>query len=266
LNLYGQSGNFHIVGNTPVEVAGSDVNDVVINIVPAGTLRGRIQVEGRSKNEGEAPSLGSVQIGLEPADEMMRGWQSAYPRQDGSFRIENLDPDKYELRLYRLPDGAYLKSVQLGQQEMLGKELDFSQGAAGELLITLSYGVGEVSGTVQMPQQEANSEASSNKPATNASIVLVPEELRPDGSGFEYGNTTQTGSFSVKNVPPGRYRAYALEDVKREQMDNPDFLKQLETKGVELELQANGKKQIQLTLIPATDTQRILAQVGMDAQ
>jgi hypothetical protein len=76
---------------------------------------------------------------------------------------------------------------------------------------------------VQTPQQEAGSEASSNKPVSATSIALVPEELRPDGSGFQYGNTTQTGTFSIKNVPPGRYRAYALEDMKRDQMDNPTF-------------------------------------------
>ena len=98
---------------------------------------------------------------------------------------------------------------------MLGKDLDFTQGVSGELLITLSYGVAEVGGTVQMPQQNASTDGSSNKPATAASIVLVPEDLRPDGSGIEYGNPTQTGTFSIKNVAPGRYRAYAFEEMKR---------------------------------------------------
>ncbi len=45
------------------------------------------------------------------------------------------------------PDGAYLKSVRFGQQEMLGKEIDLSQGASGELEITFRYGAAEVDGT-----------------------------------------------------------------------------------------------------------------------
>lgn len=265
LNLYSRSGNFQMVGSTPVEVAGADVNDVIINIIPPGTLRGRIQVEGGSQNAGDTANLSSVQIGLEPTDEVMRGGDSGYPKQDGTFSLENLDPGKYDLRLWPPPEGTYIKSVQLGQQEMLGKELDFTQGVAGELLITLSYGVAEADGTVQMPDQGSGSGAST-KPVTAASIVLVPEELRPDGSGVEYGNTTQNGTFSVKNVPPGRYHAYAFEEMKREQLDNPDFLKQIESKGVEVELKENDKKQIQLTLIPATDTQRILAQLGIEGQ
>ena len=195
----------------------------------------------------------------------MRGWHSAYAKQDGAFSIESVGPDKYDLELWPTSEGTYIKSVQLGQQEMLGKELDFTQGVAGELLITLSYGVAEADGTVQMSDQGSSSGAS-NKPATAASIVLVPEELRPDGSGIEYGSPTQTGTFSIKNVAPGRYHAYAFEEMKRDQMDNPDFLKQIESKGVEVELTENDRKQIQLTLIPAADTQKILAQLGVEGQ
>jgi hypothetical protein len=264
LNLYEESSDFHVLGTTLVEVSGSEVNDVVINVVPASTLRGRIQVEGATPGASEAPNLGSVRVALQGMNESAYGSGEAYAKSDGSFAIESLSPGRYALHLFPTLDGAYIKSVQLGQQEMLGKELDFSQGVSGALLITLGYGVAEVNGTVQTPQQEAGSEASSNKPVSATSIALVPEELRPDGSGFQYGNTTQTGTFSIKNVPPGRYRAYALEDMKRDQMDNPDFLKQLESKGVELEVKENDKKQIQLTLIPAAETQRILTQLGID--
>ena len=49
-------------------------------------------------------------------------------------------------------------------------------------------------------------------------------------------------------------------------MDNPDFLKQLEPKGVEVEVKENDKKQVQLTLIPAADVQQILVQLGIEGQ
>ncbi len=266
LNLFGESASLQVVGRTPVDVAGADVNDVVVNIVPAGTLQGRIQIEGAPQNGGDSSNLSSIQIELQPADRGIYSWGAAFAKPDGSFSIENLNPGTYNLRLFPMIDGTYIKSMQFGQQEMLGKEFDFTQGVSGELLITLAYGVAEVSGTVQMPQQEGGSDTSSNKPVTAASIVLMPEELRPDGSGIEYGNTTQTGTFSIKNVPPGRYRAYALEEMKRDQMDNPDLLKQLESKGIEVDLKENAKQQLQLTLIPAADIQRILAQLGIDAQ
>lgn len=266
LTLYGGSGMLRQVGRMPVEVAGSDVNGVVINAIPPGVVRGRVDIEGGPQTGNELANAIPMQVYLQPADEERYNWASSYLKQDGTFAIEDVSPGKYNFRLSRAPDGMHIKSVRLGQQEMFGKELDFTQGVAGELQITLAYGVAEVSGTVQMPQQDASSGNSSPKPATAASIVLVPEELRPDGSGIEYGNTTQAGTFTMKNVPPGRYRAYAMEAVKRDQMDNPDFLKQLESKGVEVDLKPNDKQPLQLTLIPAADTERILAQLGLDVQ
>lgn len=266
LNLYDESGRFHVIGSTPVEVSGSDVNDAVINVVPAGALRGRVQIEGAPQANGDVANIGSIRVQLEQIGEGRFFSEPTSVKQDGSFTIEDLDPGKYDLRLWPPPEGTYIKSVQLGQQEMLGKEFDFTQGVSGELLVTLSYGVAEVDGTVQMPSQDSSGGASSNQPATAGSIVLVPEELRPDGSGFEYGNPTQTGTFSIKNVAPGRYRAYAFEEMKRDQLDNPDFLKQIESKGVEVELKENDKKQVQLTLTPAADTQKILAQLGIEGQ
>jgi hypothetical protein len=267
LTVYQETGDFHVVGNTPVEVSGSDVNDAVINVVSAGLLRGRIQIEGAPRDNGDSVNIGSVRLHLQSAGGTGYGSGPTPVKQDGSFTIEEIDPGKYDLGMWPTPDGTYIKSVQLGQQEMLGKELDFTQGVSGELLITLSYGVAEVDGIVQMPsQQDSAGSASSNQAATAASIVLVPEELRPDGSGFEYGNTTQTGTFTIKNVAPGRYRAYAFEELKRDQMDNPDFVKQIESKGVEVELKENDKKQVQLTLIPSADTQKILAQLGIEGQ
>jgi protocatechuate 3,4-dioxygenase beta subunit len=264
LNVYGAVGLMRTIGRTPVEVTGSDVNGVLINVIASGTLRGRVDVEGGSS--GGPASASGLDVYLQPVDDQMFGWGISNTKPDGTFQFENVSPSKYDLRVVNPPDGTYLKSVRLGQQEMFGKELDFTQGVAGELQITLAYGIAEVSGTVQMPQQDASSGSSSPKPATAASIVLVPEELRPDGSGIEYGNTTQAGTFTMKNVPPGRYRAYAMEAVKRDQMDNPDFLKQLESKGVEVDLKPNDKQPLQLTLIPATDTERILAQLGLDVQ
>jgi hypothetical protein len=54
--------------------------------------------------------------------------------------------------------------------------------------------------------------------------------------------------------------------MKRDHMDNPDFLKQLASKGVDVEVKENEKKQLTLTLVPAADTQRMLAQLGIEGQ
>ena len=58
------------------------------------------------------------------------------------------------------------------------------------------------------------------------SIVLVPDVLNADGSGMYYGNANQVDSFTIKNITPGHYRAYALENVNTNELQDPDVLKQ----------------------------------------
>ncbi len=94
--------------------------------------------------------------------------------------------------------------------------------------------------------------------------MLVPETLHEDGSGMHFGNSGSGGSFTVKQVPPGHYRAYAFEKPDYQQMQNPDVLKQLESKGTDVELKENDKKQIQLPLITADDMQQIYLKLGLD--
>jgi hypothetical protein len=144
-----------------------------------------------------------------------------------------------------------LKSVRWGQQDLLGKELDFSNGASGDLEIVFRYGAAQVSGVVQIPQ-DANKTA-----PPDFTIVLVPDVLNADGSGMDFSGVDQNGTFSFKRVTPGRYLAYALEQVDNNQLQNPDVLKQLASKGTEVEVKEKDNKQIQLTPIPAGDLKRI---------
>ena len=67
-------------------------------------------------------------------------------------------------------------------------------------------------------------------------------------------------------VAPGRYRAYAFEDVNSSDLQNPDLLKALEGRGLEIELKQSKQKQIQLPLITAGDYHQAVAQLGLESQ
>ena len=67
----------------------------------------------------------------------------------------------------------------------------------------------------------------------------------------------------MTGVPPGHYRAYALEEMNYNEVQNPEVLKQLEQKGTDVEVKENDKKQIQLPLISADDFQQLLARAGL---
>jgi hypothetical protein len=95
---------------------------------------------------------------------------------------------------------------------------------------------------------------------------VVPEELNPDGSGARFLNADAKGTFSVTNLPPGRYRAYAFEEVNFSALQNPDMLKQLESKSPVFDVKENEKKQVQLPLIPRDEMAQIYARLGVQPQ
>lgn len=268
VHLFVESPQMRQLAQQDIEVGQADVNDVQLIIVPPGTLRGQLTLEGTPKTGTPAGAMKNVQIYLAGTDSsrMMFGNEPAMPKDDGSFVLENVAPGKYYLNA-NPPPGAYLKSVRFGNQEILGKELDLTQGF-GQVSLVFSYGIAEVDGAVQQPQNApaAPDEAGNSQPVATPEfqIALVPETLHEDGSGFYYGTSRGGGSFSIKQVTPGHYRAYALEQMDYGQMQNPEVLKQLEPKGVEVDVQENDKKQIQLPLITEDEMQQIYARLGIE--
>jgi hypothetical protein len=238
-----KSGSVSTMAHQPVEVSANDINDLVLAPSPMASLRGRLSVEG----DGPAKPELHPQMFLNSD----QGGSPAKFADDGTFSIENIGPGKYYPQISGVPDGTYLQSVRLGQQEMLGKELDFTNAVSGELDIIFRYGVAQLTGTIQMPQD-------ANKPsASDFTVVLISAVLSADGSGLIFGVVDQAGTFNMKSLPPGSYLAYALEQVDNNQLQNPDVLKQLASRGVEVELKEKDNKQIQLTPVPADDLKRI---------
>lgn len=267
LTAFAIGGQMRTFGRQDVDVGQGDVNDVQVDIVPPSAVHGQVSIEGNSQ-PGTAPAnLKNIRIFLSPSESMMMmGNNMAMPKDDGTFTIENVAPARYYLNA-NPPSGTYLKSVRLGSQDLRGKELDMTQGA-GQISIVFSYGVAELDGTVQFPQStsDASDGAASGQPNTtpDASIVLVPDKLNDDGSGLDFSNSGAGGSFTVKNLPPGHYRAYALERMDFNELQNPDVLKELESKGTDVDLKENDKKQIQLPLISTGDMQQIYAKLGIE--
>ncbi len=271
LSVMVMSGKVQGLAQQPVDVGAGDVNDVVLTVLPPSSLRGNIRVDGTPQAGTAAMDLANVRVNLTPADmtRMMMSTPSGQSSPDGTFRLENIQPGRYDVQA-NAPAGTYLKSVRYGQQEILGKELDLGAGAAGDLELTFRYGAAEVDGTVQAAESGSApaGTSSTGQPAASAaatSILLVPEVLNSDGSGMHFGSTNQNGTFTFKNVPPGHYRAYAFEDVDTDDLQNPEVLKQLESRGTDVELKENDRKQVQLPLISADDVQQVFARLGIDS-
>src|SRR5208283_4523330 len=72
---------------------------------------------------------------------------SAEADQSGAFRIADLAPGRYRLKVTPMPENGYLKSVRLDGVEAADGELDLSRAAQGlSLKIVVSLNGGQIQG------------------------------------------------------------------------------------------------------------------------
>jgi hypothetical protein len=259
LTVFKMQGEVRALGRVNLDVGSGDVNGVDLPLNTPGSVRGRVKIEGYAA--GNSPvDVATVHVSLFAAEPTGRTGPlpQAQPGVDGAFTLDNVLPDRYIVQT-NTPQGTYLASVVYGSSEIRGKELDLSGGVSGELTVVFRYGAAEVDGSIKSTQQNGSAPQS----APSGQILLVPDTLNADGTGVHFGSTDMSGSFSVKQIPPGHYRAYALEQMENGALQNPEFLKALEPKATDVELKENDKLQIHLPLIRSEDLRQIMGQAGL---
>jgi uncharacterized protein (DUF2141 family) len=205
-----------------------------------------MNLSGRIRVDGQTPAAFSgMQVSLrskQPADQM---WGSRPTNgkiaADGSFTLENVNPDHYSLTLSGVPDGFYTKTVRVGNQDTNISDLDLSQAAVG-IEVVLSPNAGQITGSVQNDQKQA---------ASAVTVVLVPQEQerRDQPQFYKTAMTDDTGHFTFKNLDPGQYRVYAWQDIESGAYMDPDFLKPVEAQGAALTIKESSQETVQLKLI-----------------
>jgi hypothetical protein len=166
-------------------------------------------------------------------------------KEDGSFQMEDVAPDRYNLTLNGLPDGFYVARIRSAELDVLSEGLDIFGGPPAPLDVVLSPKAAQVSGTVIDPRTQ--------KPAPAITVVLVPQEKerRNRESFYRVSTTDVSGQFTIKSLVPGEYRAYAWEETEYGAWMDPDFMKQQDNRGETVSLPEGARQAMQLNLIPA---------------
>jgi uncharacterized protein (DUF2141 family) len=186
-----------------------------------------------------------MQVSLRPKQAGDQMWGSRPPdgkiADDGSFTLENVNPDHYSLTLSGVPDGFYTKAVRVGNQDANTSDLDLSQAAAG-IEVVLSPNAGQITGMVQNDQKQA---------AAAVTVVLVPQEQerRDQPQFYKTATTDDMGHFTFKNLDPGQYKVFAWQDIESGAYMDPDFLKPVENQGAALTIKESSQETVQLKLI-----------------
>jgi hypothetical protein len=182
-------------GAVPILVTDSDLQDITIALQPAARMAGVIRVD--SNRPG--PPLSSVRVQAHPL-----------PRETG-FGDERLgapvdDAGRFELSglhgpvLVRpqVPEGWFLEGVFLGDRDITDTSTDFGTAADRQLLVTISSGGSEVSGSI----------TAAGKAAPGISLMVFSQD--PALWSFAFTTTRSThagvdGRYAVRGLRPGRY-------------------------------------------------------------
>ena len=226
----------HYRGVQRLEVGSNDISDLSIPLQPSIDLAGSVAVEGP-----DAAKYSPTSVTLVPGDGIALNGPPprATVNKDGSFKIVNVPPGVWDINPGQIPPGGYLKSMRLGDQDVLTEEMVIDSSNDAPLRIVISTQAAQVQGDV-----------SRNGQAARAVVLLAPEaRFRHVFSSYRTVPADPNGHFEIKNAAPGKYLLFAFEEFDGQSMQDPEFLKPYEAAGVPVTLREGENPPQKLSLI-----------------
>lgn len=202
------------------------------------TFRPRVSIDGYSVFEGVDTALmrGRPPGIMANSSENSNGAGTSFGF-DGEFRLMNLvESSKYYVTFKDLPEDWYVKSATYGSTNLLAGTLDARGTAADRIRIAFANGT-RLHGLVR------------DAAGKRVSVLLIdtaPQAIPRVGNRLVFAEAS--GEFTFRGVPPGTYRVFAVEQpfVGREQ--DPEFLRDFESRGTLLTLSAGKPAEVTLDI------------------
>jgi hypothetical protein len=250
--LYNSDGKTQLASRTvESQLENTEIANMELALVPGVELTGTLRMEGEAVGAAAPkrtvkldPALGYFQVNL--------GMTGGEVDRDGAFRIANIVPGKYRVKVEPLPENAYVKTLEIDGAAVTKGMADLSKvarGASAKLVIG-SNGA-QISGRVL----DANGE----RMLTNVVMIFLArdvEDIPQVGNGT--AQATPDGKYTVKAVVPGKYRLFALNAFEisgaaSASGDVIDMMKKLFERGEEIEFKEGDRITKDLKVIPMED-------------
>jgi protocatechuate 3,4-dioxygenase beta subunit len=196
------------VTNQKIEVGNDSLNSLIITLGIGVTLKGRVKAEG-----GTPAFLDQLGVVLGGDEAQWAGIGRV--KKDGSFEIASVNEGTYSVVVWELQHDWYVKSAQMGTQNVLEEGLQVSKDSPGGAMeIVLSKDSAQLEGSV----------IQHDRPLIGARVRLTPDpETRYNRTRSRSAKTDQSGRFSLTGLAPGKYKivakppsATATPDLKSE--------------------------------------------------
>jgi len=230
-----------------VDVTGSDVIGLSLQLQPTITLRGRLVFDGKSA----APDVSTVSVQLTAANGAGGGGAGTtqlgnlnvppgIATADGSFEIPHIIPDVYRLTTsVAESSGWWLRSATVNGRDVLDEGLEIAPGGdVSGAVLTFSDRQTMLSGTLLTAKDQI---------APNLFIAVFPANRalwRPDSRRVRSARSGTDGRWIVRGLPPGEYLVAALTDLDPDELRDAAFLETLLAASVKVTL-GDGEQKVQ---------------------
>ncbi len=208
-----------------------DLNDVIIKIPEARTLRGHITFEGG----GTLPDPDNVFVSPRPVDfesSPMAGGPSPFKvHPDWTFEVLAMSGRRIIVAGVSspggpsVPSGWLLKRAMINGEDVTDKPLDFRDHDVDDIELFFSREASKVTGTVS---------DDTGKAVAEYNVVIFAEDPTKWGPWSRYVAFAQAdakATFVVVGLPPGSYLAVATGTLANGEWQDPEFLKSLAKSG-----------------------------------
>jgi hypothetical protein len=228
--------------SVPVNVAGSDIEGLVISTSMGSTLTGRVIMTGSNVSANPSSMLINVvstDVGQTP---MGPGAMGTRVGSSGMFELRGLS-GAVLFRVSPLPTGWMLKAIRLNGTDITDTPYEFKGGEAlSGLEIELTDKVTQINGVV------TNSRGEPLKEYAVVVFAEASERWQPPTRFVRAGRPDQEGRFQIRGLPPGRYLAVAVEYLEQGSESDPEQLERLKQSASPLSLDEGETRQLDLKL------------------
>ena len=222
-------------GVQPAVVKGGAENQVTLKLEPGIDLAGSLKIEG---GNDELDPL----VMLTPGDAIPYNDTppQAHVKANGSFILRGVVPGIWDIGVQPVPEGGYIKSMRLGEQDVLTADMIIRPDTTEPLHIVVSTRGGILEGDVK---------TDSGKEAGPANVLAAPDgKYSHVVSFYMVAQADEKGHFKLKGLTPGTYKLYAFEALQYCAWCDPAFLKPFASQGepVEVTEGVNPSKEVRL--------------------
>jgi hypothetical protein len=224
-----------------VNVTDRDIDGMRVAMASTISISGGVSLEGNVRTR-----LSGLHVKLVRSNPEFDQKIDALSGTDGTFFIEHVPLADYDIAVEPLPTGTYVKSINSGLANFFDSR---SRLLNRQLRIVLATAPDNLD--VQVVK--------GNDLAAGMLVALIPEPiLRRRADRYIRGFTDDSGHLQLSSVPPGRYTAYAFEQIETGAYYALAYSAAAENRfkdyAVSVTVGENGSKAIQLKAIPALET------------